>query len=490
MRSFLYEFNWFNSSRSWKRYRKIWELIYETHNNNSDTLLHLNSYFLYRIRGDLVIKEINMEMKKRRPLGNHSTSMEIFYDFINPSIFKDLNNFAFVDMFSGEGNLILPILKNISTNKRNEFFRQSIYLFDLLPESIEKSIENAKSYGISREVAEKNILKWDSLDSFPERLKHLNKPIYHITNPPYLYSGYVGKSVHKGKGRSYFIGDNEKLQDLYQVAMINDLKNIIQKMIYILPSNFLFGSSGTKLIRNLFLPNYKINEAIFFEGGIFQYTGTNVAIFYMERSKKLMESMTFPVTKIGNQIKNSLYHLEKINNFRAGSAFDDFINSHEKTNKKITFNLSLQEINKNPGKNKVLLLDSTNYNNKEYSKKEFFINDRLFLKIKNNPIFIRTLDTGKNTGKAGLYFVKDMFNVDGIFTDGATNRTSPIQVFIEPELDMKETISFLLTFNKYLEELRTITDSDFMTTYRYSNYALYTRKYLGLSQAKKLMEVL
>ncbi|MHA1647946.1 MAG: N-6 DNA methylase, partial [Promethearchaeota archaeon] len=44
-------------------------------------------------------------------------------------------------------------------------------------------------------------------------------------------------------------------------------------------------------------------------------------------------------------------------------------------------------------------------------------------------------------------------------------------------------------FNLTLEYLRNrdITDSEFMTTYKYSG-ANYTRKYLGLSQAKKLIE--
>jgi hypothetical protein len=38
-----------------------------------------------------------------------------------------------------------------------------------------------------------------------------------------------------------------------------------------------------------------------------------------------------------------------------------------------------------------------------------------------------------------------------------------------------------------LEHFRALTDSEFMTTYKYSESA-YTRKYLGLSQAKALIE--
>ena len=42
-------------------------------------------------------------------------------------------------------------------------------------------------------------------------------------------------------------------------------------------------------------------------------------------------------------------------------------------------------------------------------------------------------------------------------------------------------------FNLLLEHFRALTDSEFMTTYKYSESA-YTRKYLGLSQARALIE--
>jgi len=42
-------------------------------------------------------------------------------------------------------------------------------------------------------------------------------------------------------------------------------------------------------------------------------------------------------------------------------------------------------------------------------------------------------------------------------------------------------------FNLILEYLRELTDSEFMTTYKYSD-SIHVRKYLGLSQVKKLIE--
>ena len=68
-----------------------------------------------------------------------------------------------------------------------------------------------------------------------------------------------------------------------------------------------------------------------------------------------------------------------------------------------------------------------------------------------------------------------------------TYRTHPIQVFLEPRLPLEDLRLLRDYFNLLLEHLRALTDSEFMTTYKYSASA-YTRKYLGLSQAKALIE--
>ncbi|EQD75640.1 methyltransferase, partial [mine drainage metagenome] len=96
--------------------------------------------------------------------------------------------------------------------------------------------------------------------------------------------------------------------------------------------------------------------------------------------------------------------------------------------------LTIEEIDENKGNNRVVLLDSNDYAGGRYKSREFFVNDKLFSKIKSNPIFIRTVDTGGVGGKAGLYFIKDIYNVDGIYVSGSTYRTNPIQLFLEPTL--------------------------------------------------------
>ena len=90
-------------------------------------------------------------------------------------------------------------------------------------------------------------------------------------------------------------------------------------------------------------------------------------------------------------------------------------------------------------------------------------------------------------GRAGLYTIKEDFNVDGIYVSKATYRTSPIQIFLKPELFIRDQMLLKDYFNLMLEYFREKLDSEFMTTYKYSE-AEYTRKYLGLTQVRKLIE--
>jgi hypothetical protein len=176
--------------------------------------------------------------KKRREYGAHMTSIDIFREFILPEIKECLYDFSWVDLFAGEGNLILPILDLIPREKRADFFREHIFLYDIQPEMVEKAVANAMKYGIPQEVARENIKVRDTLLDYPD-FKNLRYPPYHITNPPYLYIGYIVKSSERNL--RYFTGPNEGYQDLYQIALMNDLRNGLKHMIYIIPTNFLFG---------------------------------------------------------------------------------------------------------------------------------------------------------------------------------------------------------------------------------------------------------
>ena len=123
----------------------------------------------------------------------------------------------------------------------------------------------------------------------------------------------------------------------------------------------------------------------------------------------------------------------------------------------------------------------------QYKRLKLSISERLKEKIENNILYIRTVDTGSVDGRAGLGIIKEHFGVDGIYVSGNTYRTHPIQIFLEPELTYKDQLLLRNYFNSILEYFREKLDSEFLTTYKYSK-ADYTRKFLGLTQVRGLIE--
>jgi len=427
--------------------------------------------------------------KKRRIYGEHLTPIKIFKEFILPEIEDKIYDYIWVDFFAGSGNLILPILELIPEKERINFFENHIFLFDIQKKFVEQAIFNSMKYGIPKEIAEKNIIQRDTIKDYPRFLFDLGLPIYHITNPPYLYIGYIVKNKETQKYLEYFKGIYNGYQDLYQLALINDLNNGIKKMIYIIPSNFLFGYSVSNKIRDDFLKYYLIKKVYIFERNIFEYTGTNVVICFFEKKdfpKK--EPITFEGIKINNETKKRIYTLTPKNHYRAGNEFEEFVNNNKSLKPlKIDYYLTIEDVKKNNGNNEIEVIDVNAYDGRKYKNIKIYVNGDLFKKIKSNILFVRTLDTGNMYGRVGLYKIRDAFGVDGILVSKAKFRTHPIQIFIKPPLTYDEQTLLMNYFNMVLEYFREKTDSEFMTTYKYSNSA-YTRKYLGLSQVKKLIQ--
>ncbi len=427
--------------------------------------------------------------QKRRIYGEHFTPTQIFTEYILPHIKDKIYQYKWVDLFAGVGNLILPILDLIPKSGRISFFEKHIFLYDIYSDYVTKAIEKAVLYGIPREIAAKNIKTRDTLEKYPKEILKEDIPVYHITNPPYLYLGYIVKNREAKKHLKYFQGFYKGYQDLYQIAMINDAKFGIKQMIYIIPSNFLFGSSVSNKIRKNFFKFYKIDNAYIFEKEIFKYTGTNVTICFFKRKQiPKDEVLQFKAIKINNKIIKKEYKLSPKNKYKAGGEFDEFLSkfvSH--TPLKVNFYLNLLEVEKNQGKNSIILMDANNYIGNQYKKIVLFVNDCLYKEIKNNILFIRTVDTGSKNGKLGLIKIRDVYDVDGIVVTKNKYRTHPIQLFFTPKLSLQDQELLSKYFNLIIEYFREKTDSEFMTTYKYSD-GEYTRKYLGLTQVKRLIE--
>ena len=427
----------------------------------------------------------------RRKYGIHLTSKELFHTYIFPEIKDRLNKYIWVDLFAGEGNLILPILKSINKEKRVDFFKKHIYLFDVQEGMIKRCIYNAELYGIPEKVAENNILKRDNLLNFPSFLLTKNFPIYHITNPPYLYLGYIKKHKETKPYFKYFKNENEGYQDLYQIAMMNDLRNDVKNLVYIIPSNFLFGSSVSNKFRLDFLKYYQILKVVVFEFKVFEFTGTNICIGYFYRKENPhQELQIFNGTKFKNSnlVVEREYKLLPKYKYRCGSEFNEFIETYRREESlEVNFYLKKEDVIRNKGEIELEVIDANEYNNNVYARTSISVNKDFSSKIKSNFLYVRTVDTGSDDGRAGLGIIREDFLVDGILVSGNTYRTHPIQIFLTPKLPtfllmlLKNYTNLILKF--YREKL----DSEFMTTYKYSK-ASYTRKYLGLSQVKGIIQ--
>jgi len=368
-----------------------------------------------------------------------------------------------------------------------------MYLFDVQSEMIQRCVKNAMDDGIPSKIAQNNIKYRDNLENFPKLLKNKQYPIYHITNPPYLYLGYIRKHKETKKYFKYFKGQNEGYQDLYQIAMINDLRNEIKNLIYIIPTNFLFGASVSNKFRLDFLKCYKIVKMIIFETRIFEFTGTNICIgFFKRKSSQKNEILEFRGLKIKNNqnIIDKKYILKPKYKYRAGSEFLEFLDKY-KSNDPLSakYYLTNNEVIKNRGKNQISVIDSNEYFKNEYKKKDLYVNDNLKHKIESNILYVQTVDKGSSEGRVGLGIISNDFNVRGIYVSSNTYRTHPIQIFLEPQISIEDQILLKNYFNFVLEHFRKELDSEFLTTYKYSK-AEYTRKYLGLTQVRSLIETI
>ena len=416
-----------------------------------------------------------------------STPTGIFEKYILNKIKNSLDDFIFVDFFCGSGNLILPILKHTDFNKRIDYFKEHIFMFDTLQEQVDKSIENAKKYGIPENIAKDNIKVRDTISNYPtELIDKYGDKIFHITNPPYLSTHVIGRSSFKSD-ISRFSGEYSAFSDLYQIALYNDTKHNVKNMIYIIPSNFLFSTISAKNIRNAVFESYDVNSAILFEKKVFDYTGTNVGIFEFVRTNKTADKKTFVAKKIYyNGEKPIKYELLKKYDYAGGTKFYEFL---EKTPKakdyKIFFKLKEKELDDNRGDN-----NATIYYTNTKEIKSVGVNESEFNKIKNNILYARIVDAGSKDKRIGLYDIRKFYkNCDGVASLTKFHRVAPIEVFISPQISIENQEKLIDEFNNRLDDLRNKTDSDFLLTFQVPFGNGYIKKYMPIKSFSNLMLV-
>ena len=421
----------------------------------------------------------------KKKYGLFLTPVEVFNNYIYKNIKDKINDYVFVDFFCGNGNLVLQILNHIQLEKRNEYFKNHIFLFDIIQNQVEIAIKNAVNLGIDEAIARQNIKVRDTIKNYPKELvERFGDKLFHITNPPYGNVHFIGRSEYK-ENMKYFNGRYKNFQDLYQLALINDFDNGLKNMIYIIPTNFINGDASSNKIRSEFFTKYIIKSTISFEKQIFEETGLTTSIFFFERIENQLDEIRFINKKIGyNYEKDIKTTLIKKYNYRNGWKALDWINNNTKTDGiEASFKLKLKDVDENKGD-----IKSTFYipNFEEY--KEFSINQSLYDKLKANPLYIRIVDGGSKEKKVGLYPIEDL-KCDGIIS-ADLHRISAIQIFIKQKLTKEQINKLIDLFNKRLNYLRDLTDSDFLLTFQTPYGNGYIKKYLSIKQAKEILKTI
>jgi len=425
----------------------------------------------------------------RKKHGIHYTPSDVFREHILPRIRDSLEEYTWIDLYCGEGNLILPLLDDIKDDReRNRFFEDHVRGFDIDSTALDTFSSRLRELGIDETLLERNIREADTLAGFPDFETQF--PPYHITNPPYLYKGFMPKTEKTRELLAYFKGKKEPLQDLYQLALYNDRESPLKNMIYIIPTNFLYADAASNYVRRLLYRNFFLKDCVIFEKKIFTDTDYNVCICFFER-KPLPDERPLTVKAIkitGDGQRERTYLLKKEYNWRAGIEFDEFVRRHKARRPlRVSLYLMSKDVDAQAGREEVELIDVNRLEGKGYGKVVAHVNETLYQRIKRNPLYLRTLDTGKPDRKAGFYDVKEEYNADGLLVSlPHTYRTHPIQIFFDDDLSETDVRFVQLWSNCILNLLREEFDNDFLTTYRESsNY--YTRKYFGLNQARKII---
>jgi hypothetical protein len=428
----------------------------------------------------------------QRDFGAFLTPEGIFERFISPRLEGRGEDFLWVDMYAGQGNLVLPLLDRVPESERDAFFSDHILLFDIQPQMVRDCRRRAVERGVDPALARKNIQRADSLSSTPAEVLRSPLPVWHITNPPYIYAGHIMKGGELGGLEAYLRGPNEGYQDLYQVALMNDLRAGVERMTYILPTNFLFGESCSNKVREDFLPHYEVEWAWIFEAPIFDDTGVNVCICsFSRRRRRSLRDVTFPAQKLsaGGSVTAKTYRLRAGRSFRAGARFDDFAEEYRcREPLDFSFHLTAEYVGRHPGPFEVEVVNASDWKG-GYGREVIALDGEARDRVEGNLLWLRTVDTGSEGGRAGLRLIEETFGegTAGIYAPEGATRTQPIQVFSEPALPEGDQALLRCYFNGALEALRMELEDDFLTTYRY-NTGGSPRKYLGLSQARKLLE--
>jgi len=81
--------------------------------------------FAADIMDRMITRQGQNKLDQRRLLGSHLTPVSVFQDYVLPDLKPLMHDHMFMDLFCGEGNLILPMLDLVPRSERTNYFRQT-----------------------------------------------------------------------------------------------------------------------------------------------------------------------------------------------------------------------------------------------------------------------------------------------------------------------------------------------------------------------------
>ncbi|MEO0250319.1 MAG: SAM-dependent DNA methyltransferase, partial [candidate division WOR-3 bacterium] len=81
---------------------------------------------------------------------------------------------------------------------------------------------------------------------------------------------------------------------------------------------------------------------------------------------------------------------------------------------KVEYYLYRETVERHSGTLPLKVVDANEFDGKEYRQYRVCVDELLHQKVRANPLFVRTLDTGALEGRAGLYLIPEVFHADGI----------------------------------------------------------------------------
>ncbi|MDR0953248.1 MAG: class I SAM-dependent methyltransferase [Elusimicrobiota bacterium] len=278
------------------------------------------------------------------------------------------------------------------------------------------------------------VYKNDSLNN-PKKYKFV------LTNPPYLYQNKLDDNS---------ILKYSKHTDLYQLSLEKIMNS--EEGIVIVPINFL-SAENSKYIRRMFLEKFEIIKANYFTEQVFRDTTYNVIAFYYRKKTSFSNLMKIDFHFYPQNLHKSIQLYEKYD-WKIGG---DFLALTKKYENKLKIT-RLEETDLHNG-NIPVIAAYTHLAN----KRKFNVDEKTWMRIKNNIIILKAIDTGTDDGHICLEDIR-RYGYDALISI-KTSRNQ-INLVFPSFVSVREQEQLIELFNQELDKKRREYNSLFMTNYR------------------------